>query len=398
MSATENIPETPEGIILESMLEGMNQYYSAELSQKVKRGMRETRIKGNFQGGNILYGYKVEGRKIVIDEDSSEVVKYIFEEFAKGRAVYDIRNTLNSRGITYKGKELAKNTVYGILRNEKYSGKYTVNGEIIDNMYPAIISERTFNQARAIIDANKFGKSSIKVVYLLKNKMRCGYCGEKIVSDGGKSHGGKKYYYYKCKGKKANHNECKLTIFKKETLEELIIDNIIKELSKPETMDFITKKLLDIQEKEIRTNSTLSLLLKEQKQVQSSLDNLVLAVERGIMSNSTNKRLHELEKHLEELERQILIENSKEEIKVGEKEIRAFYQKALSLEPALLINCLIREIVVYDESIQIYYKTPLTISPDESRGFSFSQKIVNLKTYTQTNEKNHTNIQLTMTI
>jgi len=54
ISATENIPDTPEGIILESLLEGMNQYYSAELSQKVKRGMRETRIKGNFQGGNIL--------------------------------------------------------------------------------------------------------------------------------------------------------------------------------------------------------------------------------------------------------------------------------------------------------------------------------------------------------
>lgn len=57
LSAMENIPDTPEGIILESLLEGMNQYYSAELSQKVKRGMRETRLKGYFQGGNVLYGY-----------------------------------------------------------------------------------------------------------------------------------------------------------------------------------------------------------------------------------------------------------------------------------------------------------------------------------------------------
>ena len=48
VSAMENIPDSPEGIILESLLEGMNQYFSAELSQKVKRGMRESREKGNY--------------------------------------------------------------------------------------------------------------------------------------------------------------------------------------------------------------------------------------------------------------------------------------------------------------------------------------------------------------
>lgn len=50
LSAMENIPETPEGIILESLLEGMNQYFSAELSQKIRRGMRETRLKGKGFG------------------------------------------------------------------------------------------------------------------------------------------------------------------------------------------------------------------------------------------------------------------------------------------------------------------------------------------------------------
>ncbi len=56
LSAMENIPDTPEGIILESLLEGMNQYYSAELAQKVSRGMKETRRKGLYQGGAVLYG------------------------------------------------------------------------------------------------------------------------------------------------------------------------------------------------------------------------------------------------------------------------------------------------------------------------------------------------------
>ena len=73
----ENIPDTPEGIILESLLEGMNQYYSAELAQKVKRGMYETRRKGYYQGGGLPYGYKIDGRKIVIDDDAAEVVRYV---------------------------------------------------------------------------------------------------------------------------------------------------------------------------------------------------------------------------------------------------------------------------------------------------------------------------------
>lgn len=63
VSAMENIPDTPEGIILEGLLESLNQYFSAELSQKIKRGMKESRIKGTFQGGAVAYGYKLENKK-----------------------------------------------------------------------------------------------------------------------------------------------------------------------------------------------------------------------------------------------------------------------------------------------------------------------------------------------
>ena len=65
VSAMENIPDSPEGIILESLLEGMNQYYSAELSQKVLRGMRESYLKGNYTGGILLYGFNVIDKKVV---------------------------------------------------------------------------------------------------------------------------------------------------------------------------------------------------------------------------------------------------------------------------------------------------------------------------------------------
>ncbi len=101
-----------DGIILENVMVGLAEYYSAELSQKVKRGMNESRHKGQYTGGFVLYGYKVEDKKIVVDDDKAEVVRFIFEQYSKGVYVKDIINGLTERGILNRGKPFAKNTIH----------------------------------------------------------------------------------------------------------------------------------------------------------------------------------------------------------------------------------------------------------------------------------------------
>ena len=98
ISATEYLPDSPEKVIIESLLEGYAEYYSAELSQKVRRGMRETRIKGNYTGGNLIYGYKKNGKKVVIDEEKAQVVRFMYEQYAVGVFVKDIIADLTNRG------------------------------------------------------------------------------------------------------------------------------------------------------------------------------------------------------------------------------------------------------------------------------------------------------------
>ena len=193
ISATEYIPDSPEAIILESMLEGYAEYYSAELSQKVKRGMKETRLKGNFTGGTIIYGYKVENHKVTIDEEKAEVVRYIYEQYAMGVYIKDIISALTEKGIFNKGKPFARNTIYNILKNEKYFGIYRHNGEAFENIYPAIVPKEVYEKVRQKIDTNKYGKRSVEVVYMLRNKMVCGYCGRPISAETGTSKGGKRY-------------------------------------------------------------------------------------------------------------------------------------------------------------------------------------------------------------
>ena len=371
LSAMENIPDTPEGIILESLLEGMNQYYSADLSQKVKRGMRENRAKGHYQGGGLPYGYKVVEKKILIDEEKAETVRFIFEQYSIGVIVRDIIKALTLRGVLYKGKPFAKNTIYGILKNKKYSGVYYHGDERVDNMYPQIVPTHTFEAVRAKSKENEGGKRSVKTVYLFRHKMRCGYCGHPISSDTGTARSGEVKRYYKCLGRKVYHNGCEQMIHSKEALEEAIVSAIIREFSKPQTINGIVKNLLKLQDRYCTDNPKVKTIAREKSKVDTALDNLMSAIEQGIVSKTTKKRLHELEEQQEALECELLIEKSKTAVKVPESFILEYYEEALHLEATMLVNLLVKEVVLYNDRIQIHFNSPIKNCPDESQGFSF---------------------------
>ena len=369
LSAMENIPDTPEGIILESLLEGMNQYYSAELAQKVKRGMNESRKKGQFTGGYLLYGYKVENKKIIVDEEQADIIRYIFEAFANGVYVKDIIANLTERGILNRGKPFARNTVYRLLDNEKYVGIYRHGEEAIENIYPPIISKELFARVREKTKANKYGKRSVDVVYLLRHKLTCGYCGQPISAETGTARNGKVKRYYKCLGRKHNNGCLKATTLK-DQLESIILTTIINELSNPKNLECIVSCILKEQERQGNHNAALKLLLREKKQVDTAYENMMTAIERGIITNGITKRLRELEAQQEELEREILIEQNKIEVRLTAADIREHYKAALTMESQAIINFLIKEIVLYDDKIEIYFNKPTRTSPDENRGFS----------------------------
>lgn len=386
LSAMENIPDTPEGIILESLLEGMAEYYSAELAQKVKRGMKETRFKGNFTGGHLIYGYKVENHKVIIDEEKAEVVRFIYEQYSLGTYVKDIIAELNSKRIFNKGKPFARNTIYNILKNEKYSGIYRFKDEIFSNIYPAIVPNEVYTKVRKKIGLNKYGKRSVEVVYLLRHKLKCGYCGMPISAECGTAKDGSKRHYYKCLGRKRN-NGCTKTSVRKELFEDFVLDNILKVLTNSKYVDTMVEALLKFQELQSNTNSLINSLVKEYKQAESSLNNIMKAVEQGIINNTTNKRMKELENQLVDIDRQILIEKSKNAFKVSKQTIKEFYIKALKLEPKLLIDYVIKEIRVYEDKLEIIFNSPIKRSPETNQGFFLFTFNSNLPQYIQNKEK-----------
>ena len=150
ISAKENISEGPEGIILESMLEGMAEYYSAELAQKINRGLKENALKGKNNGGSIPLGFVLsEDQKLKIDPLTAPVVREIYQRYDSGETMKAIIASLNARHIlTRKNRPFSQSSFNILLRNRKYIGEYRYGDIVIPDALPAIIPKDLFERVQ----------------------------------------------------------------------------------------------------------------------------------------------------------------------------------------------------------------------------------------------------------
>ena len=372
VSAMENIPDTPEGIILESLLEGMAEYYSAELSQKVRRGLNESRLKGNFTGGFLLFGYRLENKKILIDEPQAQIVRRIFEEYASGKLIKDIILALHAAGVTHRGKPFSKNTVYNLLKNEKYAGIYRHGEQVFTDIYPRIVPEDVFEIVRCKVKNNKYGKHKPDIVYLLKHKLICGYCGKPVNSESGTSRNGTVMRYYKCSGKRTDKS-CPLSPVRKDLLEQIVLESTYEALASPDNLNFLADRILTAHRQRLKAQSVLKLLEKDLNDTGKAIANLLDALEKGVVTASTKTRLEQLEARQEDLRNKLEQEKAKSKLLLTKSDVLKFIAGALHKNPQQMIHLLIRKIILYSDRVEIYYNYTSNKDPDDdcSQGLSF---------------------------
>ncbi len=369
LSAMENIPDSPEGVLLESLLEGINQYYSEELSQKTKRGLRETRIKGNYMGGPINYGYSVKHEiigeqtvaKVVINEEEAPVLLHIFEAYAAGKRIPDIVRELDGRGIKNRGNPFTVNSIYFMLQQEKYTGVYTFDGETFTHIYPAIIPKELFQTVRKRIDKNKTGKHVIGVDYILMGKCYCGYCGHKLRSAAGTTTDGTIFRYYRCPYSKKDVN-CHNKSVRKEVLEEIVANVLAEELTKPDNLKNLTDKVFELYCAKAQDENDLHRYEKELAATDKAIKNVLVAIEEGIFTPSTKQRLTELEEKKHRLEQAITVESAKEKNLLTKEDIERHICDAVKLSAKQMVELLVERIDVYADKICIklkYTDTPI---------------------------------------
>ena len=309
--AKENIPDGPEGIILEGLLESLSEYYIADLRQKVKRGQRESAIKGFVNGGGRAYGYDIVDKRLTVNDVEASVVLKIFQMWDGGYTAPEICSYLSSAGILRRdGKPFTPSTVYHILRNPKYIGVYYYDDIAIP--CPQIVPLELYQSCHSKFKTRIGQASSYKATekYLFSLKIQCGECGDMMVGECGYGKAGKRYSYYKCATRKRKGGKCKLRTFRKDYLEELVVNHTIKEVLNTEVMEYIADRVMEIQEKQT-VNYVLKGLRKQYAEAEKARNNIMKAIEAGIITDSTKNRLIELENQLGELD--VLI--AQEEIK-----------------------------------------------------------------------------------
>ena len=307
ISAKEHISEGPEGIILEAMLEGYAEFYSAELSEKIHRGQKENALKGKNNGGGVPLGYLLDkkAQKLAIDPTTAPLVVEVFEKYADGKSVRSIVEDFNARGLkTKRGQPFNINSFSSLLKNRKYIGEYRYQDVVIEGGVPAIIPEDLFNRVQERMEKNRHAPAMAKAKedYLLTTKLFCGKCERMMVGESGTSHTGDKHYYYKCAGAKRKLG-CKKKSAKKDFIERAAVILTVNRVLRDEEISRIADSILALQNSE---DATIPALKKQLADTERGIENMLNAIQQGVLTSSTKERLEALEKQRDDLKIAIL--------------------------------------------------------------------------------------------
>lgn len=320
ISVLENLDDSPESIILESVLEGMAEYYSANLAREVMKGMKETAYQCKHTGGIAPLGYDVNPDKTYsINLHESQIVRDIFVMYREGKTYGEILDHLRLNQYKTKGgREFGKNSLNNILRNEKYSGTYVFNKigqkergkkhvykkaeeDIIrvEGGMPQIVDKELWMDVQKMLNASsqssKMAKAS-KEIYLLSGLIFCAKCGGAMVGNRRFSGRNKALYVtYECNTRKRT-KECDMKAINRDYIEDVVINYIEKSILNEQSALELASTVYDKFMKSYNSiPADITKLSSELKTVQSQIDNIINAITSGMFHVSMKEKMDTLE-------------------------------------------------------------------------------------------------------
>lgn len=287
---------TSEGQFIESVMVGYSAYYSRNLSNEIKKGLRENAIQGKNTGGIPAYGYKSgQDKRLEINANEAPAVRIIFEMFNEGKSYKEILSALLLKGyLSRSGKAFTASAIHDIIVNVKYKGTMILgksvvkggkrnnrvrasNAQIYDNAVPAIVSVETFERAQAIMETRKHrrGAGKAKHIYALSGIIHCKSCGAPMTGHYSRNKKGYVSYYYRCK--------CGEPMMRQDEAESAVLTAIEKTFLTKQAKVRIKKMILEeVQSREhVDYKQQLEKVKKEYVTAKKRLNNLYLLVEDG---------------------------------------------------------------------------------------------------------------------
>ena len=377
LSAMENISDDPTGILMESMLEGLAEYYSAELSRKIQRGMDDNARKC-LCNGQIPFGYRRgEDGRFAIDEQEAPIVQEIYRRVKDGNRLVDIIHDINARGILNKRKNpWTRSSFNALLSNERYTGIYIYKDIRIPGGMPKIIEPALFDAVQMVIHTKKNPRKHVALtsdqntaipqrrrqengIYYLTGKLFCGHCHNPMIGISGRSKNGPLYYYYTCKGKRSDHS-CDKKNVSRDYIEKFIATALKETMLNDRAIRILADAAIAYQDKST-VNLESTALRKRLADVKKSIKNIMSAIEAGIFSATTQSRLTELEAEQRDITTQLSLLQEELDSMLTREEIIATLELFksgnlcdVSFREALIDTFLVAA-YVYDDRVKIVF-------------------------------------------
>lgn len=359
VSAMENISESPEGIILEGLMESLAEYYSANLAENVRRGLYDSALERKVIS-QPTFGYKRgDDGRYAIDELTAPIVRRVFDEYASGKPYMSIVSDLNADGVrTLKGNPFNRNSLRKLLRNEKYIGVYRYRDILDENGIPPIVDRELFDRVQHELKRRSFTKKRItreeSDPYLLTSKLFCGHCGSPMTGESARSSTGATYHYYSCVGTRhQSRNGCTKKRVPKDWIEFEVIRIVNEYILTDEFISAMTERIMEIQKSDTESGQ-MRLLESELKSIETRISNLTKAIEQGAgFSESIMNRLSELES-LREAQKTRILNEKRQTVQFTAKQIKDYLTRFKQADlthtdsQLLIINALIKRIYLFD--------------------------------------------------
>ena len=232
--------------------------------------------------------------------------------------------------------------------------QYSFRETVLPDCVPAIVPKDLFDRVQERLERNKKAPARYKAEeeYLLSTKLICGYCGAMLCGESGTGRNGV-HHYYKCASVKKHSGDCHKKTVRKRWIEDLVVGELMSFLRDDRTEDAIVDCVMRIQEEE---NRALPLLEQQLREAEAGIENMLQAIQQGVLTKSTKTRLEELEAAKERLELEIAEEKIGKPLLTPEF-VHSWVQRFRKLDPKLpshrktLIDNFLNAVILFDDKL-----------------------------------------------
>ncbi len=403
ISINEPLEDSPSGHLLEGVIETIDEFYSENLGEDIKRGMRENAERGFFNGSRPPYGFHkvdaIDGDKtrhrLEPDPEGStsrQVVQLIFNLALKGMGCKEIAKFLNKEGYpTSEGQKWGRTTVHKILTNEAYCGTLVWGGRPghpaihsgtlpvrVENAWPAVIDRETFDNIRQKMSNNApqtVHPRTVPSFYLLSGLLHCS-CGQAMIGRSAKSH---RYHYYVCnRGYKQGKESCNARDVPKDKIEKIVIEQIKQKVLTQECLEELIKLVNEeLDSAHGLLKDKLDVIDAELNDVKARLSKLYDALETGKLSlDDLSPRIKELKARQDtltkarvQIEADMVVEGVQhvevEAVKTYAQDLRNLLEEGDFTQSKTFLRSFVKKVTINGDKAKILYRLPMP--PDGKR-------------------------------